>query len=217
MKNILTKELIKKGLEQGIVKIIQNPNDDCISCQIGEYWFYFIGLEDENKTPKEILSSYTQDELCVQIEMAIKGLYIDEQSYYKCYLEEHLKDKEIKKNNKSNKDFVYIVFSGCVGDIGVDAVFKTEDAAKQYIKMNAELYEPFYGKYEVLEEYQPKKEQYLTYNVGFINPETKIEDETQFDVYDFSEISKLFTDFARENHWYNNPKIIYVEQVLKAI
>lgn len=184
----LTEKECKKALEN-----LKEPTDNWYSSE--------LQLAENNDEPIE----YKHQESLDIIEQLINEHFDNP--------EEHLKDKEIKKNNKSNKDFVYIVFSGCVGDIGVDAVFKTEDAAKQYIKMNAELYEPFYGKYEVLEEYQPKKEQYLTYNVGFINPNTKKEDETQFDVYDFSEISKLFTDFARENHWYNNPKIIYVEQI----
>ena len=29
-------------------------NDDCIACQIGEFWFYFIGSEDEDLTPNEV-------------------------------------------------------------------------------------------------------------------------------------------------------------------
>lgn len=48
------KEMIFKGLCDGTVKIISNPNDDCIACQIGEFWFYFIGSEDENLTPDEV-------------------------------------------------------------------------------------------------------------------------------------------------------------------
>ena len=50
--NIMTfKEMIFKGLCDGTVKIISNPNDDCIACRIGEFWFYFIGNEDEDLTP----------------------------------------------------------------------------------------------------------------------------------------------------------------------
>ena len=47
------KEMVFKGLCDGTVKIISNPNDDCIACQIGEFWFYFIGSEDEDLTPDE--------------------------------------------------------------------------------------------------------------------------------------------------------------------
>ena len=55
------KEMIFKGLCDGTVKIIINPNDDCIACQIGEFWFYFIGSEDEDLTPDEVYESYTTD------------------------------------------------------------------------------------------------------------------------------------------------------------
>lgn len=48
------KEMVFKGLCDGTVKIISNPNDDCIACQIGEFWFYFIGSEDEDLTPDEV-------------------------------------------------------------------------------------------------------------------------------------------------------------------
>lgn len=160
-----------------------------------------------------MLKNHYQDEeeVCVDVSSRSSMKIIEVPNENKEKIEENLKDKMIKM--KSNNNFVYIVFSGCVGDVGVDAVFKTEDAAKQYIKINADLYEPFYGEYEILEVCHPKEEKYLTFNVGFINPETQKEDETQFDVYDFSEISELFTHFAKENHWYNIPEIIYVKQV----
>ena len=57
------KEMVFKGLCDGTVKIISNPNDDCIACQIGEFWFYFIGSEDEDLTPDEVYESYTKEQL----------------------------------------------------------------------------------------------------------------------------------------------------------
>ena len=65
------------------------------ACRIGEYWFYFIVNEDENKTPEEILLSYPKDEQCALIQCAIKELNIDEQLYYQYYLEEHMKSSEM--------------------------------------------------------------------------------------------------------------------------
>ena len=35
---------IVNGLWDGTVKLISNPNDGCLACQIGEYWFYFMVL-----------------------------------------------------------------------------------------------------------------------------------------------------------------------------
>ena len=45
------KEMFFKGLCDGIVKSISSPIDDCIACQIGEFWFYFMGRKDEVLTP----------------------------------------------------------------------------------------------------------------------------------------------------------------------
>lgn len=49
---------IVNGLWNGTVKLISNPNDGCLACQIGDYWFYFIGSEDENLTPEEAKKNY---------------------------------------------------------------------------------------------------------------------------------------------------------------
>lgn len=66
--NIMTlKEMIFKGLCDGTVEIINNSNDDCIACQIGEFWFYFIGSEDEDLTSDEVYESYTKEELAEMI------------------------------------------------------------------------------------------------------------------------------------------------------
>ena len=67
------KEMIFKGLCDGTVKIISNPNDDCIACQIGEFWFYFIGSEDEDLTPDEVYESYTKEQLTEMILLFLAG------------------------------------------------------------------------------------------------------------------------------------------------
>jgi predicted metalloprotease len=57
----ITKEMILAGLENGLIHIINNQNDNCISAQIGDYWFYFTGQEDEELTVKEYLVNYDND------------------------------------------------------------------------------------------------------------------------------------------------------------
>ena len=84
-------ELIFKGLCDGTVKIISNPNDDCIACQIGEFWFYFIGSEDEDLTPDEVYESYTKEQLTEMIYSTLQDMEkneFDEVEYYKAILEE---------------------------------------------------------------------------------------------------------------------------------
>ena len=61
------KEMVFKGLCDGTVKIISNPNDDCIACQIGEFWFYFIGSEHEDLSPDEVYECFTKEELTEMI------------------------------------------------------------------------------------------------------------------------------------------------------
>ena len=85
------KEMIFKGLCDGTVKIISNPNDDCIACQIGEFWFYFIGSEDEDLTPDEVYESYTKEQLAEMIYSTLQDMEkneFDEVEYYKEFLAE---------------------------------------------------------------------------------------------------------------------------------
>lgn len=83
-------ELLKLGIEHDIVKIIESPNDGCVACQIGEYWFYVIDSEDENMKPVQIKESYTCDELVELIYSAIAELDDTERNYYMSYIEECL-------------------------------------------------------------------------------------------------------------------------------
>lgn len=83
------KEMIFKGLCDGNVKIISNPNDDCIACQIGEFWFYFIGSEYEDLSPEEVYECFTKDELTEMIYNTLMDMEkneFDEVEYYKSFL-----------------------------------------------------------------------------------------------------------------------------------
>lgn len=82
--------LIYQGLCDGIVEIIQNPNDDTTVCRIGEYWFYFIGSEYGNLTPDEVYETFTKEELTDLILSAMIGLYKTEIEYYEMFLKENL-------------------------------------------------------------------------------------------------------------------------------
>ena len=88
---VLLKDLVLEGLKQGLVKIIESPNDGCVACEIGDYWFYFIGSEDENMSPAEVLSSYGLEDLSELIRLVIEDLDVNEKLYYHAYLEENLK------------------------------------------------------------------------------------------------------------------------------
>lgn len=76
---------IVNGLWNGTVKLISNPNDGCLACQMGDYWFYFIGSEDENLTPEEAKKNYdvfTIAKLILEAMDNIKNIDENEHSYY---------------------------------------------------------------------------------------------------------------------------------------
>lgn len=83
-------DLIYRGIKQNVVKFIENPNDGCIACEIGDYWFYFIGSEDENMTSSEVMESYTCDELIELIYGAMIELDDTEINYYLSYIRDSL-------------------------------------------------------------------------------------------------------------------------------
>ncbi len=73
---------IEEGLWNGTAKLIESPNDGCIACQIGEFWFYFMGNEDENLKPEEVRNHYGIFETAQMILDAIINLDDDEYTYY---------------------------------------------------------------------------------------------------------------------------------------
>lgn len=76
---------IVNGLWNGTVKLISNPNDGYLACQIGDYWFYFIGSDGENLTPEEAKKNYdvfTIAKLILEAIDDIKNIDEDEHNYY---------------------------------------------------------------------------------------------------------------------------------------
>ena len=125
-------EMIYKGLCEGVVKIIQSPNDDCIACSIGQYWFYFIGSEDEDMTPDEVYESYTKEELTDLILSAINELDETESTYYRTFLEEYY-----TSNVDSSKVSCCAECEDCVQGIGffpecIRFGFTVQDVSDKY-------------------------------------------------------------------------------------
>lgn len=73
---------IVRGFYDGTVRLISSPNDGCIACSIGDGWFYFIGCEDENLNPEEVMSLYDIFTVAEMILDAIIDLDDDEYTYY---------------------------------------------------------------------------------------------------------------------------------------
>lgn len=54
-----------------------------------------------------------------------------------------------------------------------------------------------------------------SYQIGFLNPESNLEDETEFDADSYPEALSLFADFWSEQSWgMERLNVCYVHQVL---
>lgn len=86
-KNLITKEKIKAGLRDGVVRLVTDPNmESGTVCQIGEFWFYFGGETAEDMTPEEYMKCIPIDDIANEIFDALdsfkKDDFEDEYAYY---------------------------------------------------------------------------------------------------------------------------------------
>ena len=49
---MISKEMLQRGYDNGVVKLISSPNEDGVVCSIGGNWFYFDGTMAEDATPE---------------------------------------------------------------------------------------------------------------------------------------------------------------------
>jgi hypothetical protein len=94
MTNGITKSMIKNGYDKGIVCLVSVPDDGCLACQIGGYWFYFAKMEDEHMAPNEYKTKYTKDAIIDNILSTLYSfeyddVFEDEYWYYYFYLKEY--------------------------------------------------------------------------------------------------------------------------------
>lgn len=90
----ITKDMIKRGYNQGLIKLIASPNGDGIACQIGDYWFYFGGqTAEEFDDVEEYKSVMLTSDIIKDIYEVLKEFkteFEDEYLYYYAYLKENL-------------------------------------------------------------------------------------------------------------------------------
>ena len=61
---MITKELIKEGIRENLVKFVVDPNmESGTVCQIGDSWFYFGGMTAEEINPSEYLRDMSEDDI----------------------------------------------------------------------------------------------------------------------------------------------------------
>lgn len=92
----ISEDLVLRGIRDGIIKFIPDPNGDGEYepvAQIGDYWFYFAGIEGEDKTVDEYLASVSEEDLAREVSEAIGGLWDAERDYYISFLLENISER----------------------------------------------------------------------------------------------------------------------------
>lgn len=92
---MITREMLRLGLERGLVKLIVDPNmESGTVCQIGDNWFYFGGTTAEDMGPHEYRNTIPVDEIVNEIFEVLVSFHMDEgfydeYRYYDAFLTEH--------------------------------------------------------------------------------------------------------------------------------
>lgn len=98
---MITKEMIKNGIDQGIIRFIVDPNmEHGTVCAIGDNWFYFGGKTAAEENPEEYIKNIPMEDIVLEVFDTLGELkteFPDEYLYYEYYLQENLKAKESSK------------------------------------------------------------------------------------------------------------------------
>lgn len=118
---MITHEMVRKGIHQGIVRFIIDPNmEDGTVCAIGDNWFYFGGLLAEETKPENYLEKAGIDKAVNDIYDAvteIKDTDQDEYDYYLSYLQENISAfQEAKCDYMDDTDMFWRVDAWTSGD-----------------------------------------------------------------------------------------------------
>ena len=74
---MITAEMIRTGLDNGVVKLIDITRDKEPACKIGELWFYYASDVASGMTSKQFLADTGMDEVIRRILEALDGLKND--------------------------------------------------------------------------------------------------------------------------------------------
>ncbi len=100
---MITKEKIRKGISQGIIRFITEPGNveagikTGTVCAIGEHWFYFGGQTAEDETPDEFLKNADIEDVINDVFTVLEdfrtheSIFGHEYGYYDAILDEQIK------------------------------------------------------------------------------------------------------------------------------
>ena len=91
---MISKTMIKIGIERGLVRLIDSPISHAVVCQIGEEWFYFSDKKSWHCSLKEYTSITPIYSIVNYIYEALNSFfeedeYDDDYDYYERFLRDH--------------------------------------------------------------------------------------------------------------------------------
>lgn len=106
----ITREIVVKGYETGLIRLILSPNGDGIACKIGDNWFFFGGeTAEEYNRVEDFIAEIPKDTIIDEIFEVLEAFSeeddgLDEYLYYKYYLEENLGKRRFIRECLATKD-----------------------------------------------------------------------------------------------------------------
>lgn len=139
MEKVITKNMVIRGYNQGLIRLILSPNGDGIACGIGDNWFYFGGITAEEYNDIEAYKKVVPTLYIVkEIYETLKDFEEtneDEYLYYYYYLKENLKGEAEYRFKVSLCDGVWVG-----GTYTVKAVSESEAQEKALTEICDKLY-----------------------------------------------------------------------------
>ena len=78
---LITEQMVRDGISSGTVEFVTDPNMGFGTvCKIGDFWFYFGGIEAESMEPKEYLKVTPIDDIIREIMDTLQSFIEDEES-----------------------------------------------------------------------------------------------------------------------------------------
>ena len=105
---MITPEMIRAGLDAGVVKLITSPNDREPACQIGERWFYYATEVASGMTSEQYLCAADMDDVIRRIVDALNDIkkYLGDSAEY-LYYEALL--QEVSSGNLNPQTFTGVI------------------------------------------------------------------------------------------------------------
>ena len=112
---MITSEMIRTGLNNGSVVIVDSPLGDGAVCRIGEHWFYFGGWEACETTAAEYVAKVPKPDVIREIMDALDSFrdsacFQDEYDYYYFFLREYEKFEKEKTFARQTCAWIKYVF-----------------------------------------------------------------------------------------------------------